>query len=150
ALSPKNQDDDSPWTTVANVSITNNVIRNTGSGITLGFNNKTTADQATCQPLHDVTVRNNLIENLIAGATNGGGTAFKVTIGAGLAQGWNATIDHNTVLNVDHLMSFDAANTFTTIVASGLTFTNNVLNFGQAGMATSDGEGLGALNTYAP
>ena len=98
--------------------------------------------------MHDVMIRNNLVENMLTAANLGAGCAFSVGEGAYLDPGWNITIDHNTAYNTSSMVSFENSGN-DTIVGSGLTITNNILLYSDNGMSVA-GNGLGQLENYAP
>ena len=135
-LSPKNTHGaggDYPWTVVANVSVTNNVIRNVGQGMGISLNDTTTQGHYNSVPMHDVFISNNLFENVHgAQAGEGTGVVFSVHVGPNLPPGWNITIDHNTAFDADHMMNIDASGSAVAmVVATNFIYTNNVGLYGQ-------------------
>ena len=60
--------------------------------------------------MHDVTIRNNLIETVSAGDNDGDGTGIIISKGPEvLPPGWNITIDHNTIISSHDFMGISAA-----------------------------------------
>ena len=89
-LQPANQDGRAPWTTVENVRIVNNVIRDVSSAVhILGVDQRRDSGR-----LRGITITNNLFANLDKRAWGGAGDFL--LIGGGAAD---VTVEHNTILN---------------------------------------------------
>ncbi len=134
-FTPRNQNDSAPWSVVSDAQFTNNIIRHVASGINiLGAD-----DIYSSQQLHNITIRNNLFEDV---SMEWGGTArlFQVLNGAR-----NVTFDHNTGFPDGAISMADELPSF------GFVFTNNLAAHGAYGFSGSDyGEGTAALNHYFP
>jgi hypothetical protein len=133
----RNQDGSAPWSTVEDVlEFRNNVVRHVASV----FSIHGTDDAHTSQPTNNITVRNNLFDDV--NTANWGGEGRLMTIGGGM----NITFDHNTIVN----------NGMSTVYAygapvTGFTFTNNIIP--DNGWAIiGDGIGIGnvAIDFYFP
>jgi uncharacterized protein (TIGR03437 family) len=134
-FTPRNQNGTAPWSIVADTRFTNNIIRHVASGINiLG-----TDDIYISQRLHDITVGNNLFEDV---TTLWGGTArlFQVLNGA-----VNVTVNHNTGFPGGAILIADQG------PSSGLLFTNNLADHGAYGFFGSGiAEGTATLAAYFP
>jgi hypothetical protein len=88
-FTPRNQDGTCPWCVVRDVQFTNNVVRHTGSAVKiLGEDYNFPSLEAS-----DITIRNNLFEDVSGVKYGGQGRLVQMTDG-----GRNITFDHNTVL----------------------------------------------------
>jgi uncharacterized protein (TIGR03437 family) len=134
-FTPRNQDGTAPWSVVSDAQFTNNIVRHVASAVNvLG-----TDDIYTSQQLHNITIKNNLFEDVSYGW---GGTArlFQVLNGA-----LNVTFDHNTGFPDGAVSMADE------LPSPGLRFTNNLATHGSYGFSGSDyGEGNVALAYYFP
>ena len=111
-LTPRNQDGTAPWSVVQDVLFTNNVVRYVSSALNiLGTDNEKPSELA-----NDITIRNNLFEEI--SRANFGGDGRLLMINGGL----NITVDHNTVLN-DGSSTVYAYGT----AVQGFVFTNNII-----------------------
>ncbi len=138
-ITPRNQSGTAPWSMTSDISITNNVFINVGSGINiLGMDNH--------YPNPSLATARLLIRNNVIGVTAFGGASargFEVTGG-----GHDYTIDHNTIVNAvvaggSDLMMADSP----TPKVSNFTFTNNLATqTGYGFFGSGAGEGNAALN----
>ena len=135
-LKSVNQDGRAPWSVVQHVSFTNNIVRNSASGINiLGRDTTHAAIEA-----NHITVRNNLFANISGRAFGGSGRFVLINGGAQIV------FDHNTAISDGETTLYGDANP-----VSGFTFTNNVmLDNAWAVLGGGAGEGVSALNMYFP
>jgi uncharacterized protein (TIGR03437 family) len=134
-FTPRNQDGGAPWSGVSDARFTNNIIRHVASGINILGND----DINVSQQLHDVTIRNNLFEDV---TQQWGGTArlFQILNGA-----LNVAVDHNTGFPEGAILIADQS------PSAGLLFTNNLANHGNYGFFGSGvAEGTATLADYLP
>src|SRR5262249_26034611 len=134
-FTPRNQGGKSPWSVVADVTFTNNIVRHSGSG----FNIAGPDDEAgTSLPSQRILIRNNLIED-INGRTWGSPTAeadgrmFQIVGGAEYI-----TIDHNTGFATGSILMADSGKD----INKALVFTNNIAPHNAYGVIGS-GTGVG-------
>jgi hypothetical protein len=134
-FTPRNQNGGAPWSTVSDARFTNNIIRHVASGINiLG-----TDDIFTSQQLQNITIKNNLFEDV---TTQWGGTArlFQILNGA-----LNVSVDHNTGFPAGAILIADQS------PSSGLLFTNNLADHGAYGFfGSGQAEGTATLADYLP
>jgi len=88
-FTPRNQDGTAPWSVVQRVTFTNNIVRHAPGGINL----LGTDDLFPSQTMNNITIRNNLFDDL--GPAWGNSLAW-IQSGAG---GNRYSIDHNTVIH---------------------------------------------------
>jgi hypothetical protein len=136
-LSPRNQDGSAPWSTVEDVTISNNVIRGAKSGIAIHG----TDDEKKSQPSKRILIRNNLFYD-VGGQQWGDDTSllFAITDGAS-----DVVIDHNTALQEENISFTEGQPN------RGFVFRNNIVRhneYGIAGGGTSPG--TAALGRYFP
>jgi uncharacterized protein (TIGR03437 family) len=134
-FTPRNQDGTAPWSIVSDARFTNNIIRHVASGINiLG-----TDDIYTSRQLHDITISNNLFDDV---TTAWGGTArlFQILNGA-----LNVVVDHNTGFPAGAILIADES------PSPGLLFTNNLAGHGVYGFfGSGTAEGRATLAAYLP
>ncbi|TLZ77521.1 MAG: hypothetical protein E6K08_03295 [Methanobacteriota archaeon] len=132
----RNQDGTAPWSQIDHVTFRNNIVRHTGSGLSvLGYDNNFPSQQT-----NNVSIENNLLYDL-NGTTWGGFGAFVLMLN-GTAD---VAIDHNTVFQSQHVVIADS------LPNSGFVFTNNVAPHNLYGVFGSGrGSGNDSLNTYFP
>ena len=134
-LTPRNQEGSAPWSVVQHVAITNNIVRHVASAINiLGL------DASTYTVTNDITVRNNLFDD-ISGARWGGKGQLLLTVG-----GNDITIDHNTVFTDGSSVVYADGPAVT-----GFAFTNNIVpDNAWAIMGSNASEGNGTLAASYP
>lgn len=126
-----------PWSTVEDITFTNNVVRHTGSGINiLGLD---TNPGRTSQRARRITMRDNLFEDISEGF-GGSGMLLQVLNGAE-----SVTFDRNTAFQKHTILMADLA------PSPNLVFTNNVVPHNEYGVIGS-GRGIGTatLAYYFP
>jgi hypothetical protein len=131
-FTPRNQNGQSPWSVVQDVTFANNALRRSGGGFNIaGPDNEV----GVSQPSRRILIRNNLIEDIDGKAWGGDGKLFQIIGGAEYV-----TIDHNT--------GFATGNILTTESAQGLNvalvFTNNIVAHNAYGVIGTD-TGIGLL-----
>ncbi|HTI38144.1 MAG TPA: PKD domain-containing protein [Vicinamibacterales bacterium] len=128
-LTPRNSENRAPWSTVKDVTITNNIIRH-AAGV---FNIANRDDVYPSGPTTNVSVRNNLFYD-IDNYTYGGG-AKAILIGGGPTP---VTFDHNTFVHVNSSFLY----AYGPYTMNSFTFTNNLtrhFEYGIMGENTSPG-----------
>ena len=128
-LTPRNSENRAPWSTVKDVTITNNIIRH-AAGV---FNIANRDDVYPSGPTTNVTVRNNLFQDISSNTY--GGSAKAILIGGGATP---ITFDHNTFAH-DNTSFLYAYGPYT---MNSFTFTNNLVrhfDYGIMGENTSPG-----------
>src|SRR5947209_2613198 len=94
-FTPRNQNGTAPWSTVQDVTFTNNIVRHSTGGINLmGWDDLSTASGQ----LQRVLIQNNLFTDIGAFAGNGGYAGLLFLLQDGTA---NVVIDHNTALQTE-------------------------------------------------
>jgi hypothetical protein len=135
-FTPRNQGGKAPWSVVQHVAFTNNIVRHVASAINiLGTDNLNPS-----QPTNDITIRNNVFEDVSAARYGGDGRFILINGTPGV------TIDHNTVLEDGSSDIFaDGA------PSSAFVFTNNILqNNAWAIMGTNASPGKGTIAMFFP
>jgi biofilm PGA synthesis N-glycosyltransferase PgaC len=131
----RNQDGGAPWSTIEDVTFTNNLVRHVAAGINmLGRDDNNPSQQA-----RRIAVRNNLF--LDVGGEWGNGRLFQLLDGTS-----GVTFDHNTGFQTGSILfGGDHA------PHTGFVFQNNVVTFTEYGITGSGtGEGTGTLTRYFP
>lgn len=136
-LTPRNQDGSAPWSTVEDVTISNNIIRHVAAGVNiLGTDNNHPSGRAS-----RIAILNNLFDDLGAALYGGNGRWLQITAGAA-----DLAISHNTARNTAHAIAADTAP-----AATGFTFTNNLEIGGDYGVfGSGQSEGNKTLTAYFP
>jgi hypothetical protein len=141
-LTPRNQDGTASWSGVSDVTIVDNILRHSASGINISGEDDLHPSQQTAR----IVVTDNLIYDLDNSKFGGDGRIFQIITPGKPTQGLK--IEHNTAF-----VNGNAAVTMgdTTVVASGLIFRNNILSHGNYGVfGSGKGEGTAALDFFAP
>ena len=136
-FTPRNQDGDSPWSMVRDVTFRRNVIRHVSSGLNI----MGTDDNHPSQQTKRILIQDNVFDDVSSENWGGFGNFMQLLHGAG-----DVTVDHNTVFE-----------TYAVLVASGepnvgFTFKNNIVPnavYGVGGDAHYGDPPL-ALSTYFP
>jgi len=136
-FTPRNQDGDSPWSMVRDVTFRRNVIRHVSSGLNI----MGTDDNHPSQQTKRILIQDNVFDDVSSENWGGIGNFMQMLHGAA-----DVTVDHNT-----------AFETYAALVASGepnvgFTFTNNIVPnavYGVGGDAHY-GDPPSALSTYFP
>lgn len=133
-MTPRNQENTAPWSTVRDVTITNNTIRHVGGA----FNILGTDDYRISQPTKNIRIAGNLAYDV--SGTWGDGRF--VTISSGPS---NVTIDHNTIISTGTIVNVGGPPVY------GFTFTNNLLRHNTYGVQGQNrAPGNQTLATYFP
>src|SRR5262245_61536487 len=130
-----------PWATAANVTFTNNILRNSGCG----FNVAGADDSGPSQPSQRILIKNNLIYEIdgvkwggVAGPADG---RFAQIVGGPL----NVVFDHNTIIQSGTIVYADGG------PSVGFVFRNNITPHNTYGVfGSGQGSGIPALNYYFP
>lgn len=136
-LTPRNQDNQAPWTVVKDVTIRYNTVRHVNGGINILGRDYSAPSGS--QKTTNIKVEHNIFTDV--GGQWGGGSFFVV-----MTEGpSNITIDHNTVFQTSNLVTIDNG------ISNGFVFTNNMAPHNTYGIVGSGvGFGLSALNAYFP
>ena len=136
-FTPRNQDGNSPWSMVRDVTFRNNLIQHISAGVNILGSDDINASQQTKR----ILIKDNIFEDVNDVDWGGSGNLIQILNGAA-----DITVDHNT--------AFD---THAVVVASGgpnagFTFTNNLVQAGQYGVGGDShyGDPRGALTQYFP
>jgi len=133
----RNQGGTAPWSIVADVTFTHNIVRHVASGINiLGHD-----DIHPSQQLNRVLVRDNLFDDVNGAAWGGAGRLIQV-----LSASANVTVDHNTALQTgDFIAASPQPHT-------GFSFTNNIVPNNQYGLGGDScyGQPLMCITMYFP
>jgi cellulose synthase/poly-beta-1,6-N-acetylglucosamine synthase-like glycosyltransferase len=131
----RNQDGAAPWSTIEDVSFTNNLVRHVAAGVNmLGRDDNNPSQQA-----KRITIRNNVF--LDVGGTWGQGRLFQLLDGVS-----GVTIDHNTAFQTGGIVFGGDHQPHT-----GFVFQNNVVMLNEIGViGSSAGEGNDSLRRYFP
>ena len=132
----RNQDGTAPWSQIDHVVFRNNIVRHTGSGLSvLGYDGNFPSQQT-----NNVTVRNNLLYDLNA-STWGGFGAFVLMLNGTR----DVTLEHNTVFQSQHVILADL------LPNSGFAFRNNIAPHNDYGVFGSGrAPGNDSLAAYFP
>jgi biofilm PGA synthesis N-glycosyltransferase PgaC len=131
----RNQDGGAPWSTIEDVSFTNNLVRHIAAGVNmLGRDDNKPSQQA-----KRIAIRNNVF--LDVGGKWGQGRLFQLLDGVS-----GVTIDHNTAFQTGGILfGGDHA------PHTGFVFQNNVVMLNEIGViGSSAGEGNDSLRRYFP
>ena len=131
----RNQDGGAPWSTIEDVTFSNNLVRHVAAGINmLGRDDNHPSQQAA-----RIAVRNNVF--LDVGGNWGNGRLFQLLDGTS-----GVTFDHNTAFQTGSILfGGDHA------PHTGFVFQNNVVTLTENGVTGSGtGEGTGTLTRYFP
>ncbi|HEY3159774.1 MAG TPA: glycosyltransferase family 2 protein [Vicinamibacterales bacterium] len=131
----RNQDGGAPWSTIEDVSFTNNLVRHVAAGVNmLGRDDNNPSQQA-----KRIAIRNNVF--LDVGGKWGPGRLFQMLDGVS-----GVTIDHNTAFHTGGILfGGDHA------PHTGFAFQNNVVMLNEVGViGSSAGEGNDSLKRYFP
>jgi hypothetical protein len=135
----RNQDGRAPWSVVEDVQFVNNIVRHSGSGLSLmGKDNNRPRDQS--QETKRILVRNNLWEDIGGERWGGKGILFQMIEGSS-----DVNIQHNTGLHRGYtLFSMGPAH-------RRFTFKSNIAPHNEYGIFGNDvGIGVAALDAYFP
>jgi PKD repeat protein len=138
-FTPRNQGNTAPWSVVQDITVTNNIIRHSNSGINIlgrDYSASTGSQQA-----KRITIRNNVFDDINAPAWGSTGGRFMV-----ITQGPSTVVvDHNTIFHTDHVVLVSSG------TSSGFVFTNNLAKHNRNGIfGSGSSSGTATLNTYFP
>jgi len=131
----RNQDGDAPWSTVEDVTFSNNLVRHVAAGINMLGRD----DNHPSGPTRRIAIRNNVFVDV--GGGWGNGRLFQLLNGVA-----DVTIDHNTAVQTGSILfGGDGA------PHTGFVFQNNVAPHGEHGITGSGtGPGTPTLERYFP
>jgi len=131
----RNQDGKAPWSTIEDVTFTNNVVRHAAAGVNiLGKDNNQTSQTA-----HDLLIRNNLFYDIGGPQWGSNGRFLQISEAVGV------TLDRNTILQTGNIITAYGVPT------SAFVFTNNLApnnDFGVIGDGTPSGKAT--IDEYLP
>jgi hypothetical protein len=132
----RNQDGSAPWSTVEDVTFTNNVVRHTGSGVNvLG-----TDDAAPSGPARRIAIRNNLFDDVGGERWGGGGRLLQMLNGVA-----DLAFEHNTCLHTGNIVTAEGR------VHTGFVFRDNIVlqnDYGVSGAGKASGRS--SLEAFFP
>jgi uncharacterized protein (TIGR03437 family) len=132
-LTVRNQSGGARWNAIRDVTLSNNVIRHSGSGVNLlGRDNEYASEQ-----MERLRISNNLFEDISSERWGGGGIFLQLT------ETSSVTVDHNTVLQSGMVISaYGVGNT-------GFVMTNNVMAHNVYGIfGSNQSPGMASINVY--
>ncbi len=133
-LTPRNQNNTAPWSTVQDVTFTNNIVRYAGNGINMLGQDNPVSGGGLSQRQTRVRIANNLFHHVDT-------ILFQVLGGVN-----NVTIQHNTALQGGNILMLDG-----TPADQGFVFTDNIVPHNAYGVfGTNVGIGNAAMSTYIP
>jgi hypothetical protein len=140
-FTPRNQKGRAPWSVVQDVTFRNNIVRHAAAGINiLGTDNLRPS-----RPTRRIRISSNLLYDLGTAKWGGNGRGFEVLTHTEAPV--DIVIEHNTAVMTHLTILFSGA-------AAGppITFSNNVVGFGNYGVVGDNGVGFGmsAINHYVP
>jgi hypothetical protein len=134
-LTVRNQSGGARWNAIRDVTVSNNIIRHSGSGINmLGRDNEYASEQ-----MERVRISNNLFEEISSERWGGGGIWLQMT------ETSSVTVDHNTVMQSGMIISaYGVGNT-------GFVMTNNITSHNVYGIfGSNQSPGRASINLYLP
>jgi hypothetical protein len=157
-LTVRDQDGTAPWSTISDVTFSNNVVRHGGGFVNiLGLDDDPVAHPSV--RMNGLTIANNLVYDIDALKWNNPLTGeWAVGRAIQILEGpMGVAISHNTIVSSDPNTSPNMNSAITigqigdVYTTAGLTVTNNVMAEGDYGIAGDTvGAGVAALNAYAP
>ncbi len=142
-ITPRNQNGHAPWVVTQRITVQYNLVRHAAGGVNiLG-----TDDISTSQRTNNVTVQQNVFDDLTAASWGAGSRPFMIGDGPDVVK-----VDHNTIISTDTSVVWLYGGTATTpIPLTNVTLTNNLATHNTYGIAGSSfGFGLTAINAYLP
>ena len=135
-FTPRNQDGTAPWSTVRDITFTNNVVRHTAAGLTvLGWD-----DERPSLQTQRVKIKNNLFEDV--GTSRWGGNDVLFVLLDNTAY---VTIDHNTAFQSGNIVTADGR------AHTGFVYTNNLAPHNAYGVIGNNcGIGNQTITTFFP
>src|SRR5262249_1537486 len=139
-FTPRNQSGGSPWSVVADVIFTNNIVRHSGGGFNISGPDN---EAGPSLPSQRILIKNNLLEDINGqrwtSAPDPADGEFLQIVGGPL----NITVDHDTVFQSGNIITADHA------PSAGFIFRNNITPHNLYGVIGSDhGSGNDTLAHY--
>lgn len=143
-FTPRNQDGNSPWSVVQDVTFTNNIVRHSGGGINIAGPDD---EAGPSEPSRRILIRNNLLDDIDGvkwgTPTEAADGEFLQIIGG--AE--NITIEHNTAIHNGNILTSDGADK----PNPGFAFISNITLQNSNGVIGSEhSPGLDSLDTFFP
>jgi hypothetical protein len=135
-LTVRNQDGGAPWSTLRDITFTNNVIRNSAAGINvLGRDDLFASDQT-----QRVLIKNNVFENIGGPRLGTNGRLLQL-----ISSATDVIFDHNTAMGTGNVITAAGGDTLNFV------FRNNIVPHNDYGVI-GDGTGVGnsTLTAYFP
>ncbi len=130
----RNQDGDSPWSVVQDVTFSNNIVRRTASAINILGDD----DNHTSMMTRRIKISNNLFYEIDGQRWSGAGIAFQIVRGP-----QHITIENNTVIHAGNVIAVDDR------PSKGFIFRNNLFPHNEYGVKGDNrGPGNDTINTY--
>jgi hypothetical protein len=135
-LTVRNQDGSAPWSTLRDVTFTNNIVRNSAAGINiLGRDDLFASDQT-----QRVLIKNNVFEGIGGPRLGINGRLFQL-----ISSATDVSVDHNTAFGTGNVITTAGGDTF------NLVFRNNITPHNEYGViGDSSGVGMSTINAYFP
>ena len=132
----RNQDGGAPWSTVEDVTFSNNVVRHTASGVNILGRDDIRPSQAARR----IAITNNLFEDVGGQRWGGGGTLFQILNGAS-----QVVIEHNTAVQTGSIIVAEGP------PAEGFVYRYNIAPHNAYGViGTGTAPGTGTIEKYFP
>jgi hypothetical protein len=135
-LTVRNQDGGAPWSTLRDVTFTNNIVRNSAAGINiLGRDDLFASDQT-----RRVLIKNNVFEGIGGPRLGTNGRLFQL-----ISSATDVVVDHNTAFGTGNVITTAGGDTLNFV------FRNNIAPHNDYGVI-GDGSGVGmpTLTAYFP
>jgi hypothetical protein len=135
-LTVRNQDGGAPWSTLRDITFTNNIVRNSAAGINvLGRDDLFSSDQT-----QRVLIKNNVFENIGGPRLGTNGRLFQL-----ISSATDVIIDHNTAFGTGNVITAAGGDTLNFV------YRNNIAPHNEYGVI-GDAAGMGnnALAAYFP
>jgi hypothetical protein len=134
-LTPRNQDGAAQWSTVEDVSMTNNIVRHAAGGINiLGRDDNHPSGQA-----RRILIRNNLFEEIGGQQWGGNGRFLQIS------ESDTVIVDHNTILHSGNIITAHGKPN------ANFVFTNNLMAHNEYGVIGDNaGVGMVTIRQYFP
>lgn len=139
-LTPKNDENGAPWTTVEDVMFSNNIVRRAWGGVRIARGN-----YAEEQYPKRISIVNNVFAEIDPKIWCGSSCDYTAAFMPNLSQSEDTVIDHNTILQTGNII------TAGTHGSTGLVYTNNLMPHNDYGIkGAGAGVGNATLEQYFP
>jgi len=150
-ITPRNQEKTAPWTTVEDVTIRNNLVRNAGGGVQIlnqQVNKNKEGNPPLTKSIKRIHIYNNIFWNINRADTKGRGDMFLLSAQPNARPGRDIQIRNNTLIHGGRPHSFITMGDHNKF-ATNLVVTNNITTMGQYGIwGSGSSSGLDAIERY--